>query len=249
MKSIFVILFMGVSLLTKAKTFAVVVGVSKYDNPKSNLRYAAKDAETFYAYLKNSIVGADLVMITDEDATKATVLSYLQQKFSLATESDEVIFFFSGHGSPGKFLCHDSPNGGNYLTHDEVKAAFKSSKAKIKLCFADACFSGSIRKTKAEYTKSKVDSTGLKSVKDFELIVFMSSQPWQTSLEKGALGQGVFTYYIIEGLKGYADADNAGGITAKELYVYVRNKVMVSTENKQTPIMFGKFDPQLVVKQ
>jgi len=245
-----VFLFLIILCFSKCygKTFSVVVGVSKYDNPESNLQYAAKDAAEFFNYLKLHEPLSELVLITDEDATKSTILTYLKQKFSLATENDKVIFFFSGHGAPGKFVCYDSPNGGNYLTHDDVKAVFKSCKAKTKLCIADACFSGSIRKSKAEYAKSKVDSNSLKAIKEFELIVFMSSQPWQTSLEKGSLGQGVFTFYVIEALKGNADSDNSGQISAKELYVYVRNNVMASTQNKQTPIMFGKFDPQVTVK-
>ena len=247
-KIYFLLVLVLLHFVVSAKIYAVIVGVSSYDNPSINLHYAAKDAEVFYKYLKDNNPGADLIMITDEDATKTTILSYLKSKFSQASSADEVIFFFSGHGSPGKFVCYDSKIGGNYISHDEVKAVFKSSSAKIKLCFADACFSGSIKKTKSEYAKSKANKENLKTISDFEIIIFMSSQPWQPSKEKGSLGQGVFTYYIIEGLKGYADADNSNSITAKELYVYVRNNVMASTNNEQTPIMFGKFDPLVVVR-
>jgi uncharacterized caspase-like protein len=231
-----------------SKTYAVIIGVSIYDNPLSNLNYADKDAREFSSFLQKNADSLNITLLTNADATKDAVLKTIKEKFLLAKENDIVIFFFSGHGAQGKFLCYDSRLGENYLMHEEVKAAFKSSRAKTKICFADACFSGSIKTSKENYKKNIGGTKELKSIIDFELIVFMSSQPWQISREKPALGQGVFTYYLIDGLNGKADADKSGSITTKELYVYVRTKVMASTSNEQTPIMFGKFDPQLVLR-
>lgn len=248
MKTIsFLLFFFAFTFQSHAKIYAVIVGVSKYENPSANLHFADDDALTYYNYLKLHEPGASLIMLTDEDATKATIKKYLNSYFSQASASDQVIFFFSGHGAPGKFMCYDSPLRGNYLTHNEVKAAFKASKAKIKICIADACFSGSMKVSKEQYKKQK-DNSGLKATSNLEIIVFMSSQPWQTSQEKGNLGQGVFTYYIIEALEGKADADRSNSISAKELYSYVRLKVMQSTGNEQTPIMFGKFKPGVIIQ-
>jgi uncharacterized caspase-like protein len=248
MAKFIIFVFLLLSYSSYAKTYAVIIGISLYDNPLSNLNYADKDAREFVSFLQKNTDSLNITLLTNADATKDAVLKTIKEKFLLAKENDVVIFFFSGHGAQGKFLCYDSQLGENYLTHEEVKAAFKSSKAKTKICFADACFSGSIKTSKVDYKKSIGSNKELKAMIDFELIVFMSSQPWQISREKPALGQGVFTYYLIDGLNGKADADKSGSITTKELYVYVRTKVMASTSNEQTPIMFGKFNPQLVLR-
>ena len=39
------------------------------------------------------------------------------------------------------------------------------------------------------------------------------------------LGHGVFTYYLLDGLKGKADLDADGIITVDEAYTYVSKKV------------------------
>lgn len=245
-KTLLLFIFLFLAIQGNAKIYAVIVGVSEYEDPSANLHFADDDALAYYNYMKSSEPDASLVMITDEDATKATILNYLKNYFLKASVDDQIIFFFSGHGAPGKFMCYDSPLKGNYLTHSEVKAAFKASKAKTKICIADACFSGSMKVTKEQYKKQN-NTTELKAADNLEIIVFMSSQPWQTSQEKGNLGQGVFTYYIIEALKGNADTDGNNSISAKELYSFVRLRVMQSTENKQTPIMFGKFKPGVII--
>ena len=55
--------------------------------------------------------------------------------------------------------------------------------------------------------------------------LLMSSKSEELSLEDQGLRQGVFTYYVLQGLKGRADANNDYLITIKELYNYVYAKV------------------------
>ena len=53
-----------------------------------------------------------------------------------------ISIYFSGHGSPGRFIPHDHSQ--NFISHKEIKDLFLLSKARYKICIADACFSGSI---------------------------------------------------------------------------------------------------------
>ncbi|HYH85145.1 MAG TPA: hypothetical protein VEX60_06655, partial [Pyrinomonadaceae bacterium] len=48
-------------------------------------------------------------------------------------------------------------------------------------------------------------------------------------------GHGVFTWALLEGLKGKADANQDRFITAGELFGYVRNTVRIETRFKQNP--------------
>ncbi|HEV2991212.1 MAG TPA: caspase family protein [Candidatus Angelobacter sp.] len=48
-------------------------------------------------------------------------------------------------------------------------------------------------------------------------------------------GHGVFTYFVLEGLKGKADRNNDGVVTAGELFDYVRDQVALATKQRQNP--------------
>jgi len=60
-------------------------------------------------------------------------------------------------------------------------------------------------------------------------------------------GHGVFSYYLIEGLKGAADYDRSGTVSMGEVAVYVSQQVRRATRNSQNPIVSGRFDPSLVI--
>jgi uncharacterized caspase-like protein len=45
----------------------------------------------------------------------------------------------------------------------------------------------------------------------------------------------VFTYYLLQGLKGAADLNHDGTVTAGELFSYVQQSVRQATDGKQNP--------------
>jgi uncharacterized caspase-like protein len=79
----------------------------------------------------------------------------------------------------------------------------------------------------------------------------LSSDKDQTSLEISSLNQGVFSYYLIAGLKGAADKNSDNTITISELYYYVRDNtyafVKGRSKERQTPILFGSFDREMII--
>jgi uncharacterized caspase-like protein len=58
-------------------------------------------------------------------------------------------------------------------------------------------------------------------------------------------GHGVFTYCLMEGLKGKADYNGDKAVTLGELIPYVSEQVRRATANAQSPTVAGKFDPAL----
>lgn len=64
--------------------------------------------------------------------------------FMRADENDVVMLYYSGHGLEGTFIPIDYDGFDHALQHDEVKEMFNKSKAKHKVCYADACHSGSL---------------------------------------------------------------------------------------------------------
>jgi uncharacterized caspase-like protein len=228
-----------VFVFVDAKTYGVIVGVAEYESKEYNLRFSDDDAILFNRLLTSGKDNSNITLLTNKNATRQNVLDALELQFSKADESDMVVFYFSGHGNDSSFLTTDVDIWGqNVLKHKDVKEAFKKCRAKIKFCIADACFSGGI--------KSRSSYKGLNQSK-LELIIFMSCKANETSLEYPKVQQGVFSYFLIEGLKGYADFNKDKQITIKELYTYVNIKVTKKTQKRQTPIVFGKFDENVIV--
>jgi uncharacterized caspase-like protein len=67
------------------------------------------------------------------------------------------------------------------------------------------------------------------------------------SAENDELKHGVFTYYLVEGLKGMADADEDGLITVEEVYRYVSDKVPQATGQEQHPVKKGTVEGRLIL--
>ncbi len=239
----------------EVKIWAVVVGVGRYTSMPV-LKYSDDDAYQFYAFLKSPEGGAlpdkQIKVLVDEDATRVNILQTMRQILLKADENDEIVFYFSGHGLDGAFLPQDFDGINNRLLHSDVKAIFEQSKAKYKLCIADACFSGSLLAMKQPLS-SQIQAF----YKAFDntqggMALFMSSKSQEYSLEDQGLRSGIFSHYLSRGLKGEADVDGNKIVTIRELYDYVYKNVRTYTSSAQTPTISGQFDwamPVSMVRQ
>ncbi|MBX2890872.1 MAG: caspase family protein [Saprospiraceae bacterium] len=237
--------------LPGAKVWAVVVGVAAYDHMPA-LRYTDDDAYRFYAFLKSLEGGAlpdeQVQILVDEDATRDNVIGAINEIFAQAGANDLVIFYFSGHGLNGSFLPIDFDGFNNKITHDEIAGAFNKCRAKFKLCLADACHSGSLfamRSATEEPILNTYYTSLAKSVSGTALI--MSSKADETSLESQGLRQGVFSHFLIRGLKGEADKNKDKVVTVEELFAYIYANVRDYTSNRQSPVIKGTYDPKMPV--
>jgi hypothetical protein len=233
------------------KVWAVVVGVASYDHMPV-LRYTDDDAYRFYAFLKSPEGGAlpddQVRILVDEEATMDGVTTTLTELFGQAGPNDLIVFYFSGHGLNGSFLPIDFDGYNNKLTHESIAQIFNGSKAKFKVCIADACHSGSLismRSAEPEPVINQYYQTLAKSVAGTALI--MSSKSDETSLESAGLRQGVFSHFLIRGLKGEADKNNDRIISVKELYDFVFKNVRDYTGNRQSPVIKGTYDPGMPI--
>jgi hypothetical protein len=227
------------------KIWSVVVGVGRYTTMPV-LKYSDDDAYQFYAFLKSPEGGAlpdnQVRVLVDEDATRANILATMKQVIMRADENDVVIFYFSGHGLEGAFLPQDYDGSRNKLYHTEIRNLLEQSKAKHKICIADACHSGSLLAMKRPlesvletYYRAFNESNG-------GMALLMSSKGEEYSLEDQGLRSGIFSHYLIRGLKGEADVDGNRLVTMREIYDFSYKQVRSYTSNVQTPTISGKFD-------
>ena len=215
------------------KIYLVAAGISDYPGNDHDLRLPAKDAKKVcWLYQKNK--KASTVLLTDSKATKSSILSNIKKQFAKAGKKDIVVFYFSGHGYPGGFVCHNDEE----LTYGEVRKAMSLSQSLYKMIFADACFSGNMRENKNGSGSSNSNAN---------VMLFLSSRDNETSLESPFLANGFFTTALQNGLRGGADADKNRTITAKELFNYVSKEVKKLSNDEQHPVMWGKFKDSMPV--
>ncbi|MEM6725979.1 MAG: caspase family protein [Bacteroidota bacterium] len=236
------------------KIWAVIVGIADYAKmPK--LRYTDDDAYQVYAHLKSPEGGAlpdeQITVLIDERATKEKIETALRETFGKADPNDVIFLYFSGHGVKGAFLPVDY-KGRNRVTvsHEEIKNIMEESPAKFKICIADACHSGSMAASRslAGGASEAVELfyTSFKTVKPGTALL-LSSKSDEISLESNGLFQGVFSHYLIRGLKGEADNNADRVVTVDELFQFVSTGVSDFTINYQSPVIMGEFDKNMPV--
>lgn len=234
----------------EVRIWAVVVGVSRYEYMPV-LSYTDDDAYQFYAFLKSPEGGAlpdqQVKVLIDEDATRTNVLRTMRETILKADENDVVLFYFSGHGLEGAFLPSDYDGFNRRIAHQEVSDIMKESKARHKLVIADACHSGSLLAAKIPVQDALVKYYDAFEQSQGGIALMMSSKREEYSLEDAGLRSGVFSHFLIEGLKGKADYDGNKILTIEELFDYVYNRVRGYTANVQTPTLSGSFDRSMPV--
>ncbi len=241
------------------RVWAVIVGISDYPHI-SPLEYADDDAYHMYAYLRSPEGGAvpeeNIKLLIDQDATEATISAALRQMAGQAGKNDMLLFFFTGHAKEGELLPHDFNGVRNRISNSKVVWLLDESQAKHKLCLVDACHSGSLgmlsRGPETVSTNTNASTMSDRYYSAFAnstggVAYMTSSTAREVSVASHAFRQGVFSHYLMEGLKGKADYDMNKVITVTELYNFIRQKVGGYTLRKQTPMLFGNHDPHMPI--
>ncbi len=240
-----------VRLEPQMKTWALIIGVSSYTHMPA-LRFPDDDAYRLFAFLKSPQGGAipdeRIRILIDEDATKSGIIKAMNDLFLRAGSNDLVVLYFSGHGLPGSFLPIDYDGVNNTLTHTEIKRMLDRSPAGYKLCLADACHSGGLLAARGEGLPNLLTRyyENLASSRKGTALI-MSSKAEETSLESSGLRQGVFSHFLLRGMKGEADVDMDGVVRVQELFQYVAKQVKAYTGNQQSPVIQGDYDKRMPV--
>lgn len=234
--------------------YALVVGISTYRHNKiPKLKLADKDARDFAAFLKTQdklFRNIDISLLVNEEATEREIRKYLDYKLSRATRDDTVMVFFSGHGAtdprmPGDsfFVAYDAEP--DFLASTAVNLSqskfLKRLAAKRAVLFADTCHAGGFSDVGTKTIESPTAALA-KQIKESEgKVLLASSRDDEVSVEKPELPNGVFTHYLLQGLKGEA-AGKDGIVTLNDLYNYVHKKTVQETGGIQHPRMVGDLE-------
>jgi len=260
---------------TASDRWAVVIGVGRYQSTDiPSLRYSVSDAEALYQVLigPGGFKKEHVLLLTDKSEKPPTLRNI---KWALGTflarsakKDDTVVIFFAGHGAPevdqrgverdglAKYLIPaDADPDDLYSTAlpmDEMQTIFSRVEAERMVVFLDACYSGaaggrtfSSKRTRA----STLDDQFLERLtRSKGRAIITASRPSEVSIELPELGHGIFTYYLVEGLKGAADLNKDGIVTVQELYEYLEQQVATKSRSvgaNQHPVMKGEMEGAL----
>ena len=215
---------------------ALVIGVSDYKFARK-LNDSNKDARAFYDLLVHQFKFDPLsvTLLTDEPGTpeeQRPSFAYLKHAVNLFLErvdrNSEVVFFYSGHGvrtgDEDYLVPLDADLDdivGTCVSYDKLKRQLETKTPRRALLITDAC---------RNLSPAKGDTGsgfGQGSASDLpQMAEMFSCQPTQVSWEGSDFQEGVFTHYLLAGLKGDPEASTPGGlVTFDSLQQYVRGKV------------------------
>jgi CheY-like chemotaxis protein len=217
---------------------ALIIGVAKYNH----LRHLSKtvvDAQDLYkTLLQNGYIESNVFVLLDQKATKNAIDDRLNWLSGRVKADDTVVIFFSGHGaqmvggfSPGEYLCPIEAEPGRLkdtcISHDEFTTALRAIHARRLVVLLDACHSGGIGEPKDFDVQVKTGLSETAYTHFAEVggrFIIASCRPDEFSWELANMQNGLFTHYLLEGIRGKA-ANKDGLVRITNLFGYIYENV------------------------
>ena len=242
---------------------ALIIGIENYSsNPKAT--YANLDAKYFYQYAKNifGVKTENIKMLIDNEANLVSSLGALNKWLpsKIKKKHTELIIFFAGHGlaSPNGKELYLLPQDGDSdllertaISRNEVFDIVKKLQPKKVTVFFDTCYSGVSRDEEtlmADARPLRIIADDQEGIPD-NFTIFSASQLDQISSGLKDAKHGIFSYYLMKGLEGNADANGDKKITNGELIVYMDTNVSQKASElgrQQNPSLAGDPDKVLI---
>jgi hypothetical protein len=149
----------------EGKYFSLVIGISNYRDPLINqLDKPVKDAETFYNTITSKYTFEKGNIKFLKDATMAQMVDALDYFAKIVRPVDNFLIFYAGHGvwdatsEIGFWLPSDARKDSKleWFRNSTLRDYLREIHSKHTLLITDACFGGSIFKTRAAFIDANV---------------------------------------------------------------------------------------------
>ena len=243
---------------------AILIGIQDYRRlPKAE--FANNDAKVFYDYAVRGlgIRGENIKMLLDHEADEVAILSALKNWLPLKVRKNqtEVFVFYSGHGLPSNdgTSLYLLPHGVDRqflertaINQEELVASLQAAHPRSVTIFLDACYSGQTRGGESLLASTRPVRVRTKASKfPDNFTVISASAPEEQASSSRELSHGIFSYWLMKGIEGGADANKDGQLTAAELEKYLTDSVSlmsVAQGRVQRPQAVGDLTRILVHK-
>lgn len=237
-------------------SYAILIGIENYRQKLPAADFAAQDAKLVADYL-TKVVGypeENVVMLTNEHAALGDFVKYFEKWLPNNVEQGSTVFiYYSGHGAPNPktsdaFLV---PYDGDPSFIDETGYSLKRMygalgklPAKEVLVALDSCFSGAGgRSVIAKGARPLVMNLQNNAVLSKNMLVMSASSGDQMSSTYDEKGHGLFTYFMLKGIKNEDVMRPDGSIKMDDLFGYIKPQVeriaRKQYNNEQTPQLIG----------
>ena len=247
--------------LPNKNALALIVGIENYENlPAIPSIHADNDAEYFsdFAHYKLGIPRNNIIKAINADAKRLDILKAITKVTKLSTKDEtDVFLFFAGHGLAADdgedvfLMPHDGDK--DYLedtamTRSEIFQRVERIGPKSVTVFLDACYTGGTRSQDVTLVAGKrpVQVVALEQSVPSGFTILSASAADETSMALEAANHGLFSYFLMKGMEGDADANMDNKITMAEMRDYVKDKVVRQSDFQQTPELQGDTDRLLV---
>ncbi|MCY3621900.1 MAG: caspase family protein [Gammaproteobacteria bacterium] len=225
----------------ESKVHGLFVGISDYPGDYQDLPHTAVDATVaFESLVSSDLMGVgDGILLTESTATRDNFVRSIEEISARADGNDVIVIFFSGHG--GRRQTESDlmdPDGfdetlvlfDSEITDDELRNLIRDTKGESNvLVVLDACFSGG-------FQKDLISMPGIMGV-------FSSEENVTSAVAEKFRAGGFLALFFSDGVRGEADADGNGAITALELGHYLSERYRVDVVAEK-----GRVEPESFVR-
>jgi len=258
---------------TNSDLYVFSIGINTYKNAAYNLSYAVKDANDFS---KAIVKGADTLFdhiyeyeLRNSAVNTAQIVETFKSILPKIEAEDVFVFYYAGHGvmSLGDkedfyLVAHNVINlyGDQSLLEQEGLSATalmgfsRQIAAQKQLFILDACHSGGALNSFATRGDGREKAIA-QLARNTGTFFLTASQDVQYANESGDLKHGLFTYALLEILKGESFASALDGkITINEIKTYVEERVPELSQKYHgsaqypTSYSFGQDFPIVILK-
>ena len=241
---------------------ALIIGIENYsDIPK--VSYANDDAKFFFEYASTALgVSSDNIkMLIDKDATYIEINKILKKwlKSKIKPGKTDLIIFYAGHGLASKdnkelYLLPQDADPDllsiSAISRTKLFKEIETLKPKTTTFFFDACYTGSSRDDELIMADARpvriLDDVNENIPENFT--IFSATKLNQIASGLKGVDHGIFSYYLMKGLEGKADANKNKDITNGELIAYLKKNVSqkaAERNREQNPDLIG--DPDKIL--
>jgi uncharacterized caspase-like protein len=236
-------------------TYAIVIGIESYRQKLPKADYATADAKIISEYLTKTMgyPEENVITLINDRALKSDMEKYFDRWLSNNVEENGRVFiYYSGHGAP------NAKSGNAYLVPYDGDPTFIAEtgypiarlyeslgklKAKEIIVVLDSCFSGGGgRSVLARGAKPLVISINTPNISK-NIAVMTASSGDQISSAYEEKGHGLFTYFLLKGIKNEGVTRPDGSIKMDDLFGYIKPQVeriaRKQYNNEQTPQLIG----------
>ena len=238
---------------------ALIIGVADYENTPAKAVFADADAMMFrdYASEKLGIPDSRIKTMVNDSAGERELLLSVKSWLSRSVKQNQsdVYIFFAGHGlasddgSKMYLLPYDgAPEllDDTAILRDRLFSDVAAANPRSVTVFLDTCYSGTTRGTDMLIASRPIAIRALEQSIPDNFTVMTAAAGDQTAKPLEEAKHGMFSYFLMKGMEGEADANNDNEITAGELHSYVQTNVIQQSSGSQTPELQGDADRVLV---